>query len=104
VEILSGVFEGVTTGTPIALLIRNQDARSKDYGEHRRRRSARATPITPTGRSTASAITAAAAGSRRARPRCGWRPARSREVAARAPRVEIRGYMSQLGPIAIPFK
>ena len=32
VEILSGVFEGVTTGTPIGLLIRNQDQRSKDYG------------------------------------------------------------------------
>lgn len=32
VEILSGIFEGKTTGTPIALLIRNQDARSKDYG------------------------------------------------------------------------
>ncbi len=31
VEILSGVYEGRTTGTPIALLIRNQDARSKDY-------------------------------------------------------------------------
>src|SRR5919112_3729665 len=31
VEILSGVFEGKTTGTPIALLIRNEDARSKDY-------------------------------------------------------------------------
>ena len=31
-EILSGVFEGKTTGTPIGLLIRNQDQRSKDYG------------------------------------------------------------------------
>ena len=32
VEILSGVFEGMTTGTPICLLIRNTDQRSKDYG------------------------------------------------------------------------
>ncbi len=31
VEILSGVYEGISTGTPIALLIRNTDARSKDY-------------------------------------------------------------------------
>src|SRR3989338_1564461 len=31
VEILSGVFEGKTTGAPLALLIRNEDARSKDY-------------------------------------------------------------------------
>ncbi|AMO24553.1 chorismate synthase [Ramlibacter solisilvae] len=33
VEILSGVFEGQTTGTPICLLIRNTDQRSKDYSE-----------------------------------------------------------------------
>lgn len=33
VEILSGVFEGRTTGTPVSLLIRNEDQRSKDYGE-----------------------------------------------------------------------
>ncbi|MBE7369882.1 chorismate synthase [Ramlibacter pallidus] len=33
VEILSGVFEGRTTGTPICLLIRNTDQRSKDYSE-----------------------------------------------------------------------
>ena len=32
VEILSGVFEGTTTGTPISLLVRNQDQRSRDYG------------------------------------------------------------------------
>ena len=33
VQILSGVYEGKTTGTPIALLIRNEDQRSKDYSE-----------------------------------------------------------------------
>ncbi len=33
VEILSGVFEGMTTGTPVAMLIRNKDQRSKDYSE-----------------------------------------------------------------------
>ena len=33
VQILSGTFEGVTTGTPIQLLIKNQDHRSKDYSE-----------------------------------------------------------------------
>lgn len=33
VQILSGVFEGVTTGTPIGLLIENQDQRSRDYGD-----------------------------------------------------------------------
>jgi len=32
VQILSGVYQGVTTGTPIALLIPNEDQRSKDYG------------------------------------------------------------------------
>jgi chorismate synthase len=33
VQILSGVFEGQTTGTPIGLLIENKDQRSKDYGD-----------------------------------------------------------------------
>ena len=37
VEILSGVHEGLTTGTPIALLIRNEDQRSSDYAEIARR-------------------------------------------------------------------
>jgi chorismate synthase len=33
VEILSGIFEGKTTGTPISLMVRNQDHRSADYSE-----------------------------------------------------------------------
>jgi len=33
VKILSGVFDGVTTGTPISLMIENEDQRSRDYGE-----------------------------------------------------------------------
>ncbi len=33
VEILSGVFEGVSTGTPIGMIIRNNDQRSQDYGK-----------------------------------------------------------------------
>ena len=33
VKILSGVYEGVTTGTPIQLMIENTDQRSKDYGD-----------------------------------------------------------------------
>ena len=37
VQILSGVFEGKTTGTPIGLVIHNQDQRSKDYGEIKER-------------------------------------------------------------------
>jgi chorismate synthase len=35
VEILSGVFEGVTTGTPIGLLVKNQDQRSRDYSKNK---------------------------------------------------------------------
>ena len=33
IEILSGLFEGVSMGTPIAIMVRNEDARSKDYSE-----------------------------------------------------------------------
>lgn len=33
VEILSGVFQGMTTGTPISMMVRNEDQRSRDYGD-----------------------------------------------------------------------
>ena len=33
VEILSGIFEGKTTGTPISMIVRNEDQRSRDYSE-----------------------------------------------------------------------
>ncbi len=104
VEILSGVFEGVTTGTPIGLLIRNTDARSKDYGNivdtfrpghadfsYFKKYGVR----DPRGGGRSSARLTAptvAAG------------AIARKWLARELGVRIRGYMSQLGPIPIPFE
>jgi chorismate synthase len=104
VEILSGVFEGRTTGTPIALLIRNEDQRSKDYGaiaetfrpghadytywqkygirDHRGggRQSARETAV----RVAAAAI--------------------ARKWLREQHGIVVRGYMSQLGTVPIAFK
>ena len=104
VEILSGIFEGQTTGTPIALLIRNEDQRSKDYGniaesfrpghadytywqkygirDHRGGGRASA-------RETAVRVAAGAIAKKWLNERYG---------------VVIRGYLSQLGEIVVPFK
>lgn len=104
VEILSGIYEGKTTGTPIALLIRNVDARSKDY-------SAIADTFRPGhadyayfkkygvrdprggGRSSArlTAPTVAAG-------------AIAKKWLSEQYGITVRGYMSQLGPIEMPFK
>ncbi|MBP6059059.1 MAG: chorismate synthase [Nitrosomonas sp.] len=104
VEILSGVFEGQTTGTPIALLIRNEDQRSKDYskimdtfrpghadytywqkyGIRDYRGGGRAS-----ARETAVRVAAGAIAKK-------WLQERFGTV--------IHGYMAQLGPIEIPFK
>ena len=104
VEILSGVFEGKTTGTPIALLIRNVDQRSKDYGniaETFRPGHADYTYWQKYGirdyrgggrqsaRETAVRVAAAAI---------------ARKWLAERYGIAIRGYMSQLGPIEIGFK
>ena len=61
VEILSGVFEGQTTGAPIALLVKNRDVHSGDY-EALREKFCPATRISLTRRSTVSGTTGAAAG------------------------------------------
>lgn len=103
VEILSGIYEGVTTGTPIALLIRNTDARSKDYSNIADTFRPGHADFTYThkyglrdprggGRSSArlTAPTVAAG-------------AIARKWLAQQYGVRIRGYMSQLGPIPIPF-
>jgi chorismate synthase len=104
VEILSGVYEGKTTGTAIGLLIRNQDQRSKDY-------SAIADTFRPGhadrtywekygirdprggGRSSARLTAPTVAAGAIAKK---WLSEKFGTV--------IRGYMSQLGPIQIPFK
>ena len=78
VRILSGVFEGRTTGTPISLMIENVDQRSKDYSEVARRLSPRPCRLQPTTPNTAFATIAAAGAARRARPRRGSRRARWR--------------------------
>jgi len=102
VEILSGLHEGVTTGTPIQLLIRNTDQRSKDYGDIAEAFRPGHADITyhlkyglrdPRGggrssaRETASRV--AAGGVARA------------ALAALAPGLTITGYMVQMGGHAI---
>ena len=101
VKILSGVFEGKTTGTPIALLIENVDQRSRDYGniaEQFRPAHADYTYHMKYGfrdyrgggrssaRETAMRVAAGAIARKYLWERCG---------------VRIRGYLAQLGPIRI---
>ncbi len=104
VEILSGVYEGKTTGTPIALLIRNTDQRSKDYGN-----------IADTFRPGHADYTYWHKYGIRD-PRGGGRSS-ARETAVRVAAgaiakkwlseqfgIVIRGHMTQIGDVAIPFK
>ena len=104
VEILSGVYEGKTTGTPIALLIRNVDQKPKDYAKiansfrpgHADYTYLRKYGIRdPRGggrssaRLTAPAVAAGAVAKKWLRERYG---------------VAVRGYLSQLGPNKVGFK
>ncbi|RBO52574.1 chorismate synthase [Rhodovulum sp. BSW8] len=102
VEILSGVFEGQTTGTPVQLMIRNTDQRSKDYGDIAQKFRPGHADITywqkygirdyrGGGRSSAreTAARVAAGGVARA------------ALASLAPGLKITGYMVQIGPHAI---
>lgn len=104
VEILSGIFEGKTTGTPIALLIRNEDQRSKDYSKIK--------DVFRPGH--ADYVYWQKYGIRDYR---GGGRASARETAVRVAgaavakqwlrqkyNIEIRGHMTQLGTIKIPFK
>jgi len=103
VEILSGVFEGKTTGTPIGLLIRNEDQRSRDYGNIAQTFRPGHADYAYTqkygfrdyrggGRSSARETAVRVAAGAIARK---WLKERYG--------VTIRGWMSQLGPIEIPF-
>ena len=74
VRILSGTYEGQTTGTPISLLIENEDQRSKDYSAIADT-SGRGTRITPIMPNTASATRVAAAAHRPGKPPAGSPPA-----------------------------
>lgn len=101
VQILSGVFEGYSTGTPIGLLIENEDHRSKDYSEIARRFRPGHADYTYTmkygyrdyrggGRSSAreTAIRVAAGGI-------------AKVCLARLAGVQIRACLSRLGPLAL---
>jgi len=104
VEILSGVFEGVTTGTPIGLLIRNTDQRSKDYSKIKDSFRPGHADYTywqkygvrdyrgggrQSARETAVRVAAGAIAKKWLRERYG---------------IEVRGFMSQLGPLQIAFR
>jgi chorismate synthase len=65
-EILSGVYEGVTLGTPIAIIVRNHDAKSDDYKEIAKK--SRATPTMSGKISSGTVILAAAADHRAVKP------------------------------------
>jgi chorismate synthase len=104
VQILSGVFEGRTTGTPIGLLIHNTDQKSKDYSKIRDRFRPGHADYTyqqkygirdyrgggrSSARETAMRVAAGAIAKKYLKQRYG---------------VSVRGYLAQLGPIKLEFR
>jgi chorismate synthase len=104
VEILSGVFEGRTTGSPIGLLIRNTDQRSRDYSKIMDRFRPGHADYTyqqkyglrdyrgggrSSARETAMRVAAGSIAKKYLKEACG---------------IEIRGYLAQLGPIRLELK
>ncbi|KIC45008.1 chorismate synthase [Ruegeria sp. ANG-S4] len=99
VKILSGVFEGQTTGTPVQLMIENTDQRSKDYGDIKDKFRPGHADITywqkygirdyrGGGRSSARETASRVAAGGLARE----------AIKQIAPNVQITGYMTQIGP------
>jgi chorismate synthase len=104
VEILSGVFEGVTTGAPIGLIIRNKDQRSQDYSKIQEVFRPGHADITYLnkygirdfrggGRSSARETAIRVAGG-----------AIAKKWLKENKGIEVMGYLKQLGEIDIPFK
>jgi len=104
VEILSGVFEGKTTGTSIGFVIRNEDARSKDYSEI-------ANTFRP-GHADYTYWQKYGIRDYKGGGRSSARETAVRVVAGAVARkwlqqkygIEIRGYVAQVGPIKLAFK
>ena len=101
VRILSGVFEGLTTGTPIGLMVENTDQRSKDYGDIKDKFRPGHADYTyqqkygirdyrgggrSSARETTMRVAAGAIAKKYLKTRLG---------------VEVRGFLSQLGPIEL---
>ena len=104
VKILSGVFEGKTTGTPIGLIVENTDQRSKDYGDIKDKFRPGHADYTyqqkygirdyrgggrSSARETTMRVAAGAVAKKYLHERLG---------------IEVRGYLSQLGPLVLQAK
>lgn len=100
-RIVSGVFEGETTGTPIAVIIENADQRSRDYGKIKdvfRPNHADYTYLQKYGRRDYRGGGRASARETAVRVAAG---AIARKFLAERYGVQIRGYLAQMGPIKL---